>query len=73
VAVNIKVLQNDIQGTNDLFPSTLNVTIAPAHGVATPIAGEIRYTPTWLYYGSDSFEYVFATPQLYYAVEQWCL
>jgi hypothetical protein len=38
-------------------PSTLNVTIALSHGVATPVSGQIQDTPTGLYYDSDSIKY----------------
>jgi hypothetical protein len=57
IAVMVAVLFNDVTGTNPILPSTLSVTTASSHGVATVIGDEIRYTPTGLYYGSDSFEY----------------
>jgi hypothetical protein len=57
VSVLIDVLANDVEGTNALLRSTLNVTQQPSHGTAVVENGQIRYAPSGLYHGSDSFEY----------------
>jgi hypothetical protein len=57
VSVLINVLANDVEGTNALLRSTLNVTQQPSHGTAVVENGQIRYAPSGLYHGSDSFEY----------------
>jgi hypothetical protein len=54
-AVRIDVLANDLDVEGSLQPPT--VVSAPAHGVATPEGGAIRYVPEPGFVGEDAFEY----------------
>ncbi len=57
--VEVDVLGNDDGGTGDLVPSTVRVTVDPAHGTATvdPATGKITYTPSENFWGEDVLTY----------------
>jgi hypothetical protein len=56
----IDVLANDSDAEGKLDPASIVIVTAPAHGVAVPVDGEVRYTPDTGYLGSDSFTYTVA-------------
>ncbi len=56
----IDVLANDRDTEGKLDPGSIVIESAPAHGVAVPVDGEVRYTPDTDYLGSDSFTYTVA-------------
>ena len=55
VAVTVDVLANDTDANADSL--TITSTTVPTHGTDSVVAGEIVYTPTAGYTGSDSFTY----------------
>ncbi|MEH0153093.1 family 10 glycosylhydrolase [Limibacter armeniacum] len=57
VAVNIDVLANDTDANNNIDASTLVVVSAPSNGTASVVSGQVQYSPTAGYTGSDSFTY----------------
>jgi large repetitive protein len=57
-SLTMGVLGNDTDTEGGLVPSTVTVTRAPAHGIATPNPdGTITYTPTGNYAGPDTLIY----------------
>ena len=61
IPVTLKTLANDAAGNpaNSLVPSTVVVTVAPLHGIATvnTANGDITYTPNNGYTGTDTLTY----------------
>lgn len=57
--VTITVLANDSDLDGNLVPGSVNVISPPANGTATAVAatGQIVYTPTMNFVGTDTFEY----------------
>ncbi|RIK05435.1 MAG: hypothetical protein DCC49_12445 [Acidobacteria bacterium] len=57
--LTIKVLENDIAGDYPLVSDSVAVTVFPSHGAVDWIVpGEITYTPSPGFVGSDQFEYI---------------
>jgi len=59
VAVVIDILANDTDPEGNLDPTSVTITVLPAHGIATvnPVTGVVTYTPYGNYNGTDTFEY----------------
>lgn len=53
----INVLANDTSEGGTLDTASINIAAGPAHGTAAIANGQIVYTPTAGYSGSDSFQY----------------
>jgi gliding motility-associated-like protein len=60
-AVDIDILANDFDIDNDLVPSSVVLTAAPIHGtVSIHASGQVTYTPSTDFVGSDAFQYTVA-------------
>ena len=59
IAVVTNVIANDIDVENQINLSTLTVTVQPTNGSTSVnnATGEITYTPTLGFYGTDSYKY----------------
>ncbi|MCZ3389903.1 MAG: Ig-like domain-containing protein [Actinomycetia bacterium] len=55
--VDIDVLANDSDVNGNLNPSSLSVATQPSDGTASVVGGQIRYSPSANFNGSDSFTY----------------
>lgn len=53
----INVLANDTSDGGTIDSSSISIAVAPAHGTATVTSGEVVYTPTAGYSGTDTFSY----------------
>ncbi len=63
-SVTIEVLTNDSDADGAIDPESVRVTVGPANGtVALASGGELVYTPTSGFSGSDSFVYTMADLQ----------
>ncbi len=56
-SVDVDVLANDVANGGSLDSSSLSVTVAPAHGTATVVGGQLRYAPAPGYSGTDTLTY----------------
>lgn len=60
-AVLIPVLSNDLDGGGVIIPSTVSIESPPGSGQVEVLAnGQVRYTPSAGFVGTDSFTYDFA-------------
>ncbi len=55
-ALVVPVLANDSDPNGDLL-TVSGITVAPAHGTATVVGGQVVYTPDPAWAGPDSFQY----------------
>jgi hypothetical protein len=59
--VKIDVLANDSDpdGNDQIDPTSVKVTVGPAHGTTAvdPVSGQVTYTPTAGFTGTDTFQY----------------
>jgi hypothetical protein len=55
--VTINVLANDTSAGGTLDTASIRITSAPVHGSASVTSGQVVYTPTAGYSGTDSFQY----------------
>jgi large repetitive protein len=56
-SVTVNVLANDSSDGGTLDTGSISIAAAPLHGTATVTGGQIVYTPTAGYSGSDTFQY----------------
>ena len=56
-SVTINVLANDRSDGGTLDTGSISIAAAPLHGTATVTNGQVVYTPTAGYSGSDTFQY----------------
>ena len=56
-SVTIDVLTNDRSDGGTLNTGSISIAVAPLHGTAAVTNGQILYTPTAGYSGSDTFQY----------------
>lgn len=61
-SVLVKVLANDAAGTTLTGVGAAAGVAGPAHGTVAIVNGEVRYTPSADYNGTDSFQYVARGP-----------